>query len=75
MVMAAPKPLRAVLKAGQLDRAVTMVDEWRTAETAIAAARAALVHDLRGRGASWDSVGWLLGTTGSAARQRFGSSR
>ena len=31
-----------------------------------------LVDDLRGQGVSWSGIGWALGTTGEAARQRFG---
>jgi hypothetical protein len=31
-----------------------------------------LVESLRSRGVSWHGIGWALGTTGEAARQRFG---
>lgn len=59
------------MKLGELDRAIAAVDEWREVTARIDAAEQALVVDLRGRGASWDSIGWLLGVTGSAVRQRF----
>lgn len=58
----------------EIDRAIGLLDEWRMTEAKIAERRWALVADLRRRGASWDSVGWLLGVTGDAVRQRFGPS-
>lgn len=73
-VIGAPRGLRRVLKAGEITRALDAVREWRLAEQRLSEQRAALVLDLRARGASWDSVGWVLGTTGGAARQRFGRS-
>jgi len=33
------------------------------------------VADARAAGASWAAVGWSVGTTGEAARQRWGTSR
>jgi hypothetical protein len=33
--------------------------------------RAELVKRARGRGLSWDSIGWCVGTTGEASRQRW----
>jgi hypothetical protein len=30
------------------------------------------VHEARELGASWDLIGWSIGTTGEAVRQRFG---
>lgn len=71
-VTRAPRGLRRVMKAGEIERALQAVTEWRELETKIGVAREALVEDLRGRGASWDTVGWVLGTTGGAARQRYG---
>lgn len=32
-----------------------------------------LVEDLRDLGASWAAIGWSVGTTGEAARQRWGT--
>lgn len=32
----------------------------------------ALVAELRSSGVSWNSIGWSVGTTGEAARQRWG---
>jgi hypothetical protein len=32
----------------------------------------ALVEAARGRGGSWGHIGWCIGTTGEAARRRFG---
>lgn len=34
--------------------------------------RATLVAELRERGASWAVIGWLVGTSGEAARKRWG---
>jgi hypothetical protein len=34
---------------------------------------ALLVADARERGVSWSGIGWAVGTTGEAARQRWGS--
>jgi hypothetical protein len=61
------------MKLGELDRAITTVDQWRAEQTRLDNAERDLVLDLRGRGASWDSIGWLVGVTGEAVRQRFGS--
>jgi ketosteroid isomerase-like protein len=32
-----------------------------------------LVHEAREVGLSWDAIGWAVGTTGEAVRQRWGS--
>jgi len=32
-----------------------------------------LVNEARECGASWDAIGWSVGTTGQAARQRWGT--
>lgn len=34
---------------------------------------ARLVADARSEGCSWAAIGWSIGTSGEAARQRFGS--
>ena len=68
----APKGLRDVMKLGEIDRAITAVDAWRDNYTALDRAEFSLVADLRGRGASWGSIAWLLGVSGEAVRQRFG---
>jgi hypothetical protein len=31
------------------------------------------VNEARGHGVSWDGIGWCVGTTGEAARQRWGT--
>jgi hypothetical protein len=54
---------------------VTRRQGWDSAAAEIDAARRQLVATARGRGLSWDGVGWLLGVSGEAARQRFGSGR
>jgi hypothetical protein len=69
----APRGLRGVMKLGEIERAITAVDEWRDAYARLDAAEFAMVADLRGRGGSWDSIGWLLGVSGEAVRQRFGT--
>ena len=35
--------------------------------------RTALVREARDSGLSWNAIGWCVGTTGEAARQRFGA--
>lgn len=74
-VIGAPRGLRQVMKAGEITRAVQAVREWRELEQRIQAGRVSLVDDLRGRGASWDTVGWVLGTTGEGVRRRYGGRR
>lgn len=37
--------------------------------------QAKMIGALRRAGISWDSLGWCIGTTGEAVRQRFGGSR
>ena len=71
----APRGLRDVLKAGQLQRLIERAEQLRAAELELRAEREALVNELRGAGASWDSVGWVLGCTGEAARLRYGRRR
>jgi hypothetical protein len=61
-----------VMKLGEIDRAIAAADEWRAAEAAIASARRELVAEIRQRGGSWESIGWLLGVTGEAVRVRYG---
>lgn len=68
----APKGLRSVMKLGEITRAMEDVDQWRRAYAELDRLESNLVRQLRGRGGSWDSIGWLLGVTGSAVRQRFG---
>jgi hypothetical protein len=75
LVASAPRGLRRVLKAGEIQRAVEAANEWRALEASIDVERRQLVSDMRDRGASWDSVAWVLGTTGQAARQRYGRRR
>jgi hypothetical protein len=70
-VARAPQALRDVVPAGELDRMIAAVDEWRELEMRVDHARTGLVRDLRKRGASWDSIGWLLGVTGAAVWKRF----
>jgi hypothetical protein len=67
----APRGLRKVMKLGEIERALKAVDGWRELEARVDADHLALVTDLRNRGASWDSIGWLLGVSGEAVRQRF----
>ena len=58
------------------DRAV-MAEVMRAA-AAVMQAQAALselVADARDRGVSWSAIGWSVGTTGEAARQRWGDRR
>lgn len=69
----APRGLRRQLSATELDRALAAVDQWRALEHEISEQRRQLVVELRGRGVSWDSIGWLLGVTGRAVSDRYGS--
>lgn len=51
--------MRATLTAAaELERAVRVLEER--------------VAAMREAGASWDAIGWCVGTTGSGARKRFG---
>ena len=59
------------MTAGEIQRLVEAVERWRDLERQLHDARVGTVRDLRARGASWDTVGWVLGTTGEAARQRW----
>lgn len=70
----APQGLRKALALGEVERAMAAVDSWRMVESRVAQERGELVAGLRARGASWDGIGWLLGTTGWAVRKRYGGS-
>jgi hypothetical protein len=71
-VVPVPAAVARVLAGDELAAAMAAVSTWRDAEDQVAARRRQLVDDMRGRGASWAAVGWVLGTTGEAARLRFG---
>jgi hypothetical protein len=68
----APAGVRAAFTADEIARARTVVREWDRVARQIDWSRKQLVSDARGRGVSWDGVGWMVGTTGEAARQRYG---
>lgn len=68
----APAAVRERFSAEEIARAHTVRREWERVSRRVDHARRELVRDARGRGVSWDGVGWLLGTSGEAARQRYG---
>jgi hypothetical protein len=61
-----------VMKLGEIERAISEVDGWRETYSRLEEAENAMAAQLRGRGASWEAIGWLFGVSGSAVRQRFG---
>lgn len=72
MLDRAPRALVAAMTPRELAAASGAAARWREQEDRIRVERASLVADLRGRGCSWDSIGWLLGVTGEAVRIRYG---
>ncbi len=69
----APDAPRAIqgLDRRQVHRAVATVAAARDAQQRVRQ----VVDELRAAGVSWHGVGWVVGTTGEAARQRFGGKR
>jgi len=68
----APATVTKAFSADEIARAQTVRREWDRLTRQVERARLELVLDARRRGVSWDGVGWLIGTTGEAARQRYG---
>ena len=71
----APAGVRKRFSGEEIARAQTVRREWERLARQVEYARKHLVKDARARGVSWDGVGWLIGTTGEAARQRYGTRR
>lgn len=71
----APAGVARAMSDAEIASALLDRDRWDRTVQAIERERAELVAALRTRGVSWDGVGWVLGTTGEAARQRFGVRR
>jgi hypothetical protein len=67
-----PRSVQAGLTAVELDRWRSEVASWREVVATVEKRQGSLVAKLRHRGVSWDGIGWLLGTTGEAVRQRYG---
>lgn len=65
--------LAAVAGQTQQDDLEDALGHVRLVEIAAAQARRELVAELRGRGASWQAIGDVLGVSRQAAFERFGS--
>lgn len=67
-----PRAVSDVLAPEQVEQIRAGVLSWDEQAEALQRQRRNLVEYLRRAGMVWDGVGWLLGTTGEGARQRYG---